>query len=355
MKQLHCEAVLPRLHTVGAALFVIAALCETAHGQATADFYRGKQIVMLIGSGAGGGYDVYARTFARHYPRHIPGNPAVVAKNVPGAGGLTAANTLFNTPDREGLTIAALANTAGFDPLLGIAAARFDAIKFNWLGSIGKVSNVCATWHTQPVKTIEQAKTTEVVVAGAGAGTNSVVAPHILNTLLGTKFKVIGGYEPGTGLALAVENGETQGVCGLSWSTMKTARPDWIVNKRLNVILQMSLYNLADLPGVPSALDLVTDPADKAVLEFVLLRQETGRPFAASPGVPEDRVATLRKAFDATMTDPEFLADAERTQLEVDPLSGAQIDQLLAKAYAAPKDIIARAAILIEPSAAPRQ
>ena len=226
--------------------------------------------------------------------------------------------------------------------------SRFDGQKFNWLGSIGKVSSVCATWYESPIRTVQQVKDKEVIVAGATPGTNSVVVPNIINMLLGTKFKVISGYEAGRGMEMAVEKKEVDGICGLSWSTFKAARPDWIAEKRLNVIMQLSMIPLADLPGVPSVIDLLTNENDKKVLQFIMIRQETGRPFATSPDVPADRVAALRKAFDDTIKDPEFVAEANKLSLEIDPLTGAQIDDLLKQAYAAPKDIVQRASEILE-------
>lgn len=326
-----------------------------AQADPTADFYRGKSITMLVASGVGGGYDTYARVFARHAVKHLPGAPNIVAKNMPAAGGLAAASTLYNNVDRDGLTIAALSNVSTLDPLFGNPGARYDPRKFGWIGSIGKLQNVCATWHTSPVKTIEDARQREVIVAGAGASSNTAVAPRIVNELLGTRFKVISGYDPAGGLTMAVESGEAEGICGLSWSTMKASRPEWISGKKLNVIVQMSMEKLPELQDTPSALDLVTDPGRKRVLELILIRQETGRPFATAPGAPVDRLAALRAAFDRTMTDPEFLADAERNQMEIEPLTAAEIEAFLAKAYSAPPDVIAQAAALLDPAGAARK
>jgi tripartite-type tricarboxylate transporter receptor subunit TctC len=312
------------------------------------DFYRGKQITLLVGSGAGGGYDAYARVFARHVSKHIPGHPAVVPKNMPAAGGMAAANTLFNNVDHDGLTIAAHTNGIAMDPLFGNPGARFDGQKFGWLGSIGKLQNICATWFTSPVTTVAQAREKEITVAGAGATSNTVIVPKILNMLLGTMFKVIAGYEPGQGDVIALENGEVEGICGLSWSTIMASRSQWITGRKLHVLTQMALEKLPDLPDVPSALDLLSNPDDRRVLELILIRQEMGRPFAAPPGVPAERIAALRKAFAATMLDPEFLAEAQKVQLEIDPMTGEAIDALLARAYSAPPAVVARAAALIE-------
>jgi tripartite-type tricarboxylate transporter receptor subunit TctC len=337
-------------HRIALVAAVILLWPNAASAQTVEAFYRSRSITMLIGSGAGGGYDTYARIFARHMAKHIPGNPTIIAKNMPAAAGLAAASTLYTTADKDGATIAAFTNGSAMDPLFGNASARYDAQKFNWLGSIGKLQNVCATWHLSPVKTIEAARTREVIVAAAGATSNTAIVPKALNALIGTKFKVIAGYDTGAGLTLAVERGEAEGICGLSWSTMKASRPHWIKDRLLNIIVQMGLEKLAELPDVPSALELVGDPESRQVLELILIRQEAGRPFAAPPGVPAERVAALRRAFDATLGDLEFRADAEKAQLEIEPLTAGEIETLLAKAYSAPKAIVQKAAALVEPS-----
>jgi tripartite-type tricarboxylate transporter receptor subunit TctC len=331
---------------LAASLLGAGALAQTPEG-----FFKGRQITFLIGAGAGGGYDVYFRTFARYLVRHIPGSPTIVPKNMPAASGLAAANTLYASADRDGATIGAFPNNIPMDTLFGNPGARYDPQQLNWLGSIGKLENVCATWITSPIKTIAQAREREVIVAAAGATSNSAIMPKVLNALVGTKFKIVSGYDPGSGMTLALESGETEGVCGLSWSTMKAARPHWIKDNKLNVIVQLGLARLPELPDVPAALDLVTNPVKKQVLELILIRQEIGRPVAAPPGVPVDRLETLRRAFDDTTKDPEFLAEAEKAQLEIEPLSAREIAMLLAGAFATPRSIVQQAAALIEPSA----
>jgi len=338
-----------RWRLFGLAFLALAA--GSAAAQSVADFYKAHPIVMLVGSGAGGGYDVYARTFARYWSRHIPGHPDIIAKNMPAAAGLAAASTLYTSAERDGTVIGALTNGAPMGPLFGDPGAHYDPLRFAWLGSIGKLENVCATWHTSPVKTIAQAQARPVVVAGAGASSNTAIVPKMLNALIGTKFKVIAGYDPGSGLTMAVEGGEAEGICGLSWSTMKASRPRWVDEHLLNVLVQLGLTKLRDLPDVPSALDLVSDPQNKAVMELILMRQEAGRPFAAPPGTPADRVAALRQAFQETLRDPDFVAEAGKMQLEIDPISGEAIARLLQKAYAAPKPVVQRAAALVEPAA----
>ena len=336
-----------RVPVLGFGMAALSALLLGLAPAAAQEFYRGKQITLLISSGVGGGYDTYARALARHLSRHIPGNPTIVPKNMPGAGGVIATSTLYNNAPKDGLTIAALSNGVAMDPLFGLSANRFDALKLNWLGSIGKLENICVTWHSNPVKTIEQARGREILVAAAGATSNTGTMPRIVNELLGTRFKVVGGYPEGSGTTLALENGEVGGVCGISYSTLQAMRPTWLRDKRLNVLLQIGLNRIAALPNVPNAYDLVTDPEAKKVLELILVRQEIGRPFAAPPGVPADRVAILRTAFAGTLKDPAFLVEAKKLQLEVDPLTGEDIQVLLRTAYAAPKPVVARAARLV--------
>lgn len=345
-----------RMTAQGAALSACIVLSfSSACAQPVEDFYKSNAITMLVGSGAGAGYDVYARTFARYWTNHIPGHPNFVPKNLPAAAGLAAASTLYNSAERDGSVIGAFTNGAAMDPLFGNPGAHYDALQFNWLGSIGKLENVCATWHTSAVKTIAQARAREVVVAAAGATSNSAIVPKMLNALLGTRFKVVSGYDTSSGLTMAVERGEAEGICGLSWSTIRASRPHWIEDRLLNVIVQMGLTKLRDLPDVPSALDLVEDPDDRQVMKLILLRQEAGRPFAAPPGAPADRVAALRKAFGETLADPDFVAEADKLQLEIGPMSGDAIEKMLAKAYAAPRPIVERAAELVYPAAAKAQ
>jgi tripartite-type tricarboxylate transporter receptor subunit TctC len=332
--------------TLAVTACLFTAPCGAA-AQSVDEFYKDRQITMLVGGGAGGGYDVYARTFARHFVRYVPGHPTIVAKNMPAAAGVAAANVLYNTSDKDGSVIAALPNGVSMEPLTGNAQARYDALKLNWIGSIGKLQNVCATWHTSPVKTIEAAQDREIVVAAAGPSSNSAIMPRILNELVGTRFKIIAGYDPTGGLNLALERGEAEGICGLAWSTLKTSRPHWIKDKLLNIIVQVGLAKHPELPSVPSAIDLVTDAEKRQVLELVLVRQEIGRPIVLPPGVPADRIAALRKAFAATLADKTFQAEAEKAGLEIDALTGDQIAAMLTKAYGAPAGVVAKAIALI--------
>lgn len=306
--------------------------------------YAGKQIRMVIASGAGGGYDTYARILGRHLYRHIPGNPSIVNQNMPSAAGMAATNWAYSAAaPRDGTAILATYNSLLAEPLYGNPAARFDPLKFETIGSISKQQNICATWHTSPIKSIDQAKTRELTVAATGTTGNSASLPRILNATIGTKFKVIAGYGT-TEQRLAVERGEVDGVCGLSYSTLKAANPEWIQKKRINILIQTGAKPQNDLPDVPLLINLVTQPDDKKVIELLSFAQEMGRPFLMPPDTPKDMVTVIRRAFDATLKDPQFLAEAEKTFLEVDPLTGEEMEQQLRRAYAAPRPIVRRAA-----------
>jgi tripartite-type tricarboxylate transporter receptor subunit TctC len=305
--------------------------------------YEGKQIRMVIGSGAGGGYDVYARFLARHLARHIPGNPTIVSQNMPAASGLAATNWAYSAAaPRDGSVILATYNALLDDPLYGSPVARFDPLKFEAIGSIAKQQTVCATWHTSPIKTIAQARQQQVTVSATGSSGDRATMPRILNALLGTKFKVINGYST-TGSMLAVERGEVDGMCGVSWSTLKVSNPDWVKNKRLNVMIQAGNKPQAGLADVPLVVDLATTAEDRALIELLFFPQEMGRPFVMPPGTPTELVNTIRRAFYATMKDEAFLAEAKKSLFDINPLTGEQMEAILRRAYATPKAMVRRA------------
>ena len=319
-----------------------------AAGQSADAPYAGKQLHMVIANGAGGGYDIYARILAMHLTRHIPGNPSIIDQNMPTAAGMAATNWAYSAAaPRDGTAILATYNSLLAEPLYGNSAARFDPLKFEMVGSISKQQNVCATWHTSPIKTIAQAKEREVIVPATGTASDSAIMPKILNAVLGTKFKVIPGYST-TDQRLAVQRGEVEGICGLSWSTLKVSSPDWIENHRINVLVQTGSKPQADLPDVPLLIDLVANPEDKKVIELLSFAQQLGRPFLMPPETPKPTVAVMRRAFDATVKDPLFLADAAKALLEVDPISGEMMERMMKEAYATPKPLVQRAAEFAE-------
>jgi tripartite-type tricarboxylate transporter receptor subunit TctC len=317
---------------------------DAAYAQSVADFYARTGITLIVGSGVGGGFDAYARLLAIHYGRHLPGNPSVVVKNMPGATGLVAMNSLYNAAPRDGSTILASFNTVVLSALYGDANARFDPRRFGWIGSIGKQTGTCLTWHETSVKTIEDARSQEVIVGATGYGSTPVMFPKLLNAMIGTKFKIVAGYST-PGLRLAVERGEVQGICGIAWETHMASVPNWIIDRKVNFLLQLGLQESAHLRGVPLAVNLIKSPDDRQVFELLAIPQEFGRPFLAPPGVPSERLEALQMAFEEMLGDKAYLADAERAKQFVDPLSAKEIEALIRRAYAAPKDIVARAAV----------
>lgn len=330
---------------MGAILLSAAATAlhvRPAAAQAPEATYKGKQLRMIIPSGAGGGYDTYARVLAHHLERHIPGNPNIVSQNMPGASGMLATNWAASIAPKDGSVIVATYNALLLEPLFGNPAVKYDTREFEWVGSMGKQQQICVTWHTSPIKTIEQAKQREVVVAATGATGNSATMPKLLNAMLGTKFKVVTGYSTSES-RLAVERGEAEGVCGLSYSTLKASNPDWIDNKRINVLVQTGTKPQPGLADVPLLVNLVSNPDEKKVLEVLAYPEEMGRPFLMPPGTPKSAVNVMRRAFDATMKDPQFLVEAEKSRLELDPVTGEEMEQMVKEAFATPKAVVQRA------------
>jgi tripartite-type tricarboxylate transporter receptor subunit TctC len=311
----------------------LAAIPATAWAQSPAEFYKGKNVDVMVGYSAGGGYDVYARMLARYMGKHIPGNPTMVVKNMDGAGSLRLANALYNAMPKDGTVFGTIARGGAFDPLLGNKAAQFDASKFSWIGSANDEVSVCVAWHTSGVTKIEDTFEKELVVGGTGPSADTDQFPRIVNGVLGTKMKIVTGYPGGNDVSLAMERGEVQGRCGWSWSSVIATRKDWYDGKKVNVLVQLALQKHEDLPNVPLILDLAKTPEQKQILTLVFARQALGRPFVAPPGVPADRLAALRKAFMDTMKDPEFLAEAEKAKLEITPVSGEAVQKIVEDAY----------------------
>jgi tripartite-type tricarboxylate transporter receptor subunit TctC len=334
----------------GAALFAVLS-ASIASAQAPADFYRGKTIELYINVSVGGGYDLYARMVARHLGKHIPGNPAVIPQNMPGAGSLRAANYLFNVAPKDGTAIAHFSRGLAMEPLIGTSATQFDARKFFWLGSGTDEVSICATWHTSRVKTWNDMLTIPFTVGGEGSGSDPDIFSAVVRNAFGVKLKLVSGY-PGTAeVALAIERGEVDGRCGWSWSSLKLTKPDWIANKRINLIAQLALAKSPELPDVPLIFEFATTDRQRQILRLVLSRQSMARPFAAPPDLPEDRKEALRLAFDRTMADPEFLAEAKQRGLEVNPVTGADIDKLVGELYQTPPAIIAEVRAMVSEGA----
>ncbi len=323
-------------------------LAQPAAADEVADFYKDKTLVIYNGLSAGGAYWTYARTLATNMGRHIPGNPTVIMKTKSGGVSRVLANWLYNVAPKDGLVFGGIHERMGLEPEVYPKGTKFDGRKFNWIGSIATQKSVCFTWHTSKIKTIKDAITNKVLVGSSGSSATASVMPRLLNTMVGTKFEIVRGYEMGEAF-LSMERGEVEGICGYGWASLKTQKPDWIRDKKLNFIVQFSKTAHPEIPDVPVMIDQVTKEDDRKTLEILFGTQDMGRPYAAPPGVPKARVAALRSAFDATMKDPKFLADAKKSLLEVDPISGAEIQALITKLYAYPKELDQRVASFRKP------
>jgi tripartite-type tricarboxylate transporter receptor subunit TctC len=327
---------------VAAALAAALTATQPTRGAGVEDFYKGKTVSLLIGYSVGGGYDAYGRLLARHLGKHIPGNPAVLPQNMTGAGSLKAANYLYSVAPKDGSVIGTFSRSQGIAPLLD--KAEFDSRTFTWLGSVTDEVSLCITRHDAPVKSFKELLATSATFGGEGAGSDPNIFALLYRNVFGAKIKVVTGY-PGTNeIQLAVERGEVDGLCGLSWSTLKGRYPHWLTGRKANILIQAGIRKQPELPDVPSASELATAPDQMQILKLILIGQAMARPFAAPPGIPPDRKAALIAAFERTTADPDFLAEAQRLDFEVHPVGAAKLDALLAEAYATPKDVIAKAA-----------
>jgi tripartite-type tricarboxylate transporter receptor subunit TctC len=330
-----------------AAIAVLVLAPAAASAQGTSDFYRGTTVELYIGYSVGGGYDLYARYLARHMGRHIPGNPTVVPKNMEGAGSLRLANWLYNVAPKDGTVFGAIGRGTGFDPLLGNKAAQFDATKYTWVGSANNEVSICVAWHTAGIAKFEDLLTKPMIVGGTSASADTDQFPKITNGVLGTRMRVITGYPGGNEIGLAMERGEVQGRCGWSWSSVKSTHQNWHDEKKFTILVQLALEKHPELPHIPLIVDLAKNEEQRQILRLIFARQVMGRPFVAPPSVPRDRAEALRKAFIDTMQDKDFLADAEKAQLEITPVHGAEIERLVKEIYATPPEIAAKAGALI--------
>jgi tripartite-type tricarboxylate transporter receptor subunit TctC len=320
-----------------------------------ADFYKGKNVELMIGYSGGGGYDVYARLLARHMAKHIPGNPTIVPRNMPGAGSLVLANWLYNVANKDGTVFGIIGRGTGFDPLLGNDAAKFDATKFNWVGSMNNEVSICVSWHTSGITKYEELLKKELVVGGTGPSADTDQFPKIMNGVLGTRFKIISGYPGGNDISLAMERGEVQGRCGWSWSSVIATRMNWYKEKKIHVLIQLSLEKHEDLPHVPLVVDLAKTNEDQQILKLIFARQALGRPFLAPPGIPQDRIVALRNAFMDTMKDKDFRADAEKAKLEINPITGEAVQKIMVEAAKTDPKVLKKAEAMLEVEKKPKK
>jgi tripartite-type tricarboxylate transporter receptor subunit TctC len=327
-------------------LWLAARGSPAARADDVADFYRGKTISVYIGVNVGGGYDFEARLLARFMKAHIPGHPTLVPQNIVGAGGIKMANYLYSIAPQDGTAIGMFPATLIAVQAVGIEGVQYDANKFSWLGSPGTSPETLAVWHTTGVHTIEEAQHKQLTVAGSNPGAATFIFPRMLNELIGTRLKLVQGYQGNSTMIVAMERGEVDAVSN-AWESWKSLSPDWLTDKKINILVQTE-PKAKDL-DVPSVQELARNDDDRMVMNLIVSGDALGKPLAAAPNVPAERVQALRDAFDATLKDPDFLAAATAAKLEIDPIRGTQLQDMVAKLLATPKNLAARArAIMAE-------
>ena len=331
-------------HLIAIGLAALAGLpaVPARAADAVANFYRGKTVQVLIGFSPGGGYDIYARTLARYMGKHIPGNPTLVAQNMPGAGTLKVANYIYNVAPKDGTVFGTFARGIPMEKLLGrTVGERFDATKFTWLGSVTDEPSVCVFWAKSGIATWRDMQTKPWKVGGSGVTSDLDIYANVLRNMFRLPGRLITGFPGGTEVLLSMRRGEVDGRCGWSWSALISRDRDLLDRKLVTIPVQLGVEHGADIPtSVPLVVDLTNDPKQKAALKLIFSRQVMARPFAAPPGLPPDRAKVLRDAFDATMKDPEFLAEMQKLQLEVHPVSGQKVEQLVKEVYSYPADVV---------------
>jgi tripartite-type tricarboxylate transporter receptor subunit TctC len=330
---------------IGCALaFALASiLAAPARAQSVAQFYSGKIVTLYIGYSVGGGYDTYGRLVARHIGRHIPGQPTVIPVNMEGAGSLKLMNWLYNAAPKDGTALGTVNQSVPFVPLVGDRnLARFDATKLTWVGSANEEVSVCVAWERTGITRFDQLYDKELIIGSTGPGADEYSLHALVRHTLGAKLKSIVGYAGGNEMNLAMEQGEVDGRCGWAWSSVKTSRQQWVDEGKIRILLQFGLRKHPDLPDVPLIMDLAKNENDRSILRLIMISGIFGRPFIAPPGVPADRAAALEAAFDATVKDPAFLAEARQLRAEITPVSASRLRQLLAEAYATPPAVVER-------------
>lgn len=329
---------------------IAGVFASTAHAQDEAKFYEGKQVRMIIRSGVGGGYDLYSRMLARHIGKHIPGNPAIVPINMPGGGGIVAANHVATVAPRDGTILTMVSQGLPTDQALGLTPSfKADLRTFNWIGNMSSSNQVTVVWHTSKTQTFEDAKKRETTIGSTGAGSVSTQLPALFNNLLGTKFKIITGYPDGREVDIAMERGEVEGRGTNPWASYKSAQPRLVRDKLIRPIIQIGLEKEPDLPDVPLLLDQPVAPEDRPVLEFMSKAVMVGRPIGTTPGVPAGRVNVLRRAFDATLKDPEFIAETTAQNAEIDYMSGETLTKIIDDLISAPPSVHERVRAVLRP------
>lgn len=333
-----------------AALILLASTnARAAEPQPVADFYKGKVIKFVMSAGEGGGYGTYVNAIIPYMQKYIPGNPKIIVQHMQGAGGLVAANNLYNVLPRDGSVFALIHRAAvSTAALFDRQNIRFDPTRFGWIGSMNEEKSLCAVWHTAPVKTFADLQKTPITVSGLGPGGDTDVYTNLLNNVFGTKMKLVTGYNSGGAMDLAVERGEVDGRCGWSWSTLISTKASWVSEKKVVFLVQLALEKQPELPDVPLIMDYAKTDEQKQILDIVLTPQLMGRPLLTPPDLPADRLAALRAAFIASMQDPRFIDDAKRQNLEVSMITGERLETMIKHLFAMPKPIVAKAAAAVE-------
>ena len=338
--------------TVSAAL--ATALASNGHAQSNSNFYEGKQVRLIVGTGSGGGYDTYARLIARFLPKHILGTPTIVVQNMPGASGIKAVNYLYSAAPKDATVIATFNNAMPFYQMMGESGIQFDVKELSWIGASSQGLLVLAVWHTTGIKTIEDAKTISVAVGATGNDGTMATYPALLNATIGTKFKIITGYEGGNAVNLAMERGEVQGRGANPWESYKATNPDWIKNGDIVSLVQFGGKKAPELQNVPLLIELAKTEEQRQIFRFVTANTAFERPYAAPPKIPTDRLDILRAGFDASMADSELRAAAVKQGLDLDPWNGKELTELVRGIVETPADVLAKtkAAMTVKPDAA---
>lgn len=333
----------------------VASFIQPAAAQTAEEFYKKtKDITLTLSAGAGGGYASYGRLFGRYFGHQVPGNPNIIVQNMPGGGGIRATNYLYTQAPKDGSMLGLIHSSVPLAPLYGLKAATFDATKFNWIGSMNTANGICVAWHESPIKTTQDLFDKQFIVGGTGAGSQMETLPAMLNAILGTKNKIISGYKGGNDVYLAMERGEVHGRCGGLKSSIRSTRPDWFSQKKVQVVIQISDQRDPDFPDVATVTELIKGERNKQILRLVLAPMEMDRPVLAPPGVADDRVKLLRTAFLATMKDAEFVAEADKQSLELEYFDGERLKAIIDAAYAIPPDIAQAAADALKPRSSDR-
>jgi tripartite-type tricarboxylate transporter receptor subunit TctC len=336
-------------------LALAAALGLTASAASAEDFYQGKELRIVVGSDTGGGYDAYARILAQYWSKYIPGHPQIIVQNMPGAGSLAAMNYIANVAAKDGLTVGAMQNSIGYEPMMGISGGKendhFDVLKMNWVGSMSKEVAITILWNPPPVHSLQEMIDTkkEVTTGSSGSSTSNTIFARLMNSILGTHFNVVHGYPSQAPIWLAMERGEVQGSAGPFYSSLENSKPDWLRDKKITILVQAALDKHPDLPDVPLLLDFAKAPQDRQEMELAVASLSMGRPFVLPGGVPPDRVKILSDSFMAAMKDPDLIRDSNKEHLEINAIDGTAVHKILADMYATPQPIIDKVTAIMVP------